>query len=190
MTQKRSYAAGFRDEFERAEQNERTWQAQRPDRHPSIHQVRAIENGGGKSFAALFRGVFEEALEKAASDQPDTKEAPALAYYGKGRPVIIDVEGTKKYVYSDGSIDRGSIVSPAVETRAFEIGAIATGVEQIAEDIPETDMARINAASFYGLHGQELDDFLAGMEAPEIPTPIGLGNVPADCDEQPQAQAA
>lgn len=189
MSHQKSEAARFNEAFERAEAK-RERAPQPPDRHPSIHQFRAIENGGGKSFAAVFRGIFEEALERSESGIPASREAPKLAYYEKGRPVIIDIEGIKKYVYSNGSIDMGSKVSPEVEKRAFEIGSIATEAERIVEEVPETDMARIGAADLYGLYGQELDEFLArGAETQATSEPISIE--PREVmGEQPQAQAA
>jgi hypothetical protein len=138
MASQKSDASRFRDSFEEAERREQDWNAEippaGPDRHPSIQTFRAIENGGGKSYAALFREVFEDALERAEAGLPsDRTEARPLAYYQKGRLVIIDVEGSKRYVYDDGSIDRGSTVSPEAEQRAFEIGVVAARVEVTAK---------------------------------------------------------
>jgi hypothetical protein len=150
MTSPKSDASRFRDSFEEAERREQDWNGETPpagpDRHPSIFEFRAVENNGEKSYAALFRQVFEAALERAEAGLPSqTKEARPLAYYEKGRPVIIDVEGSKRYVYDDGSIDRGSTVSPEVEERAFEIGTIASGVEVTAE--PEIAADNVEALS-------------------------------------------
>ncbi len=143
-----------------------------------------------KSFAARFREVFEAELARVETGQEENKEAPGLAHHGKGRPVIIDRNGEKKYVYSDGTIDQGSIVSPEVETRAFEIGSIATRAEQKTESITEPDMAQIGAVSLYGLHGQDLDEFLAGAEAPDTPSPMTPSRQQIAPSEQVEAQAA
>lgn len=192
MATQQSDASRFRDAFERAESTEREWQAGMPDRHPSIYQVRAIENGPGKSFAASFREVFEAALERAEAGLPSRPEqAQPLAYYDKGRPVIIEVDGAKRYVYDNGTIDRGSIVSEEVEARAFEIGSIATQAQHLSEGVPETDMSRIGAADLYGLYGEELDEHLAaGAGLADMPSPIALENGSSPASGQSEAQAA
>lgn len=143
-----------------------------------------------KSFAARFREVFEAELVRVETGQEENREAPGLAHHGKGRPVIIDQEGVKKYVYRDGTIDQGSIVSPEVEKRAFEIGAIASKAEQTAENVPGTDRAHIGAVSLYGLYGQDLDQFLTGDGAPDIPSPLALSRHQVAPPVQSGAQAA
>ncbi|HEX5456348.1 MAG TPA: hypothetical protein VFW77_03190, partial [Candidatus Saccharimonadales bacterium] len=66
MASQKSDASMFRDTFEQAEQREQEGNAETPqagpDRHPSIYEFRAIENGGNRSYASVFRRVFEEAL--------------------------------------------------------------------------------------------------------------------------------
>jgi hypothetical protein len=122
---------------------------------------------------------------------PASREAPKLAYREKGSPVIIDIDGTKKYVYSNGSIDTGSIVSSEVEERAFEIGSIAAQAERIVEEVAETDMGRVGAADLYGLHGEELDNHLAAVaEVTGMPSPIGIGSGDMTTTSQPHPQAA
>ena len=85
-----------------------------------------------KSYAARFRKVFETA-EAELLNPREKEQKRGLAHFGPGRPVITELNGQKRYVYEDGTVDERSIVSPEVEERAFEIGGVATKFEVILE---------------------------------------------------------
>lgn len=99
------------------------------------------------------------------------KDAQPLAHFAKGRPAVKRVDGELRYMYKDGTIDPRSTVSPEVEERAFEVESIDDLRQAKRGEVAEVsgkvavDEARIDAASMYGLHGQDLDDFLASPGA-------------------------
>ncbi|HEX5797244.1 MAG TPA: hypothetical protein VFX86_02545 [Candidatus Saccharimonadales bacterium] len=131
----KSFAARFREVFELAEQNGGVL--------PEMPEPRVSHS----DLASRFRKAFEAAEQGAGT----VKEAPSLAYYEKGVPLITAIEGIKRYVYANGTIDERSTVSPEVEARAFEIGIgnIATRAEMIDEEPktgPEEDLGAISVA--------------------------------------------
>lgn len=106
----KSYAAMFREVFEKAEQNGGV--------PPEISEPKPSY----QNLASRFRKVFEEAEQNVNIP----KEAPPLAYYARGVPVITAVGRIMRYVYADGAIDNRSTVSPEVKEKAYEIGGFAT----------------------------------------------------------------
>ena len=91
-----------------------------------------------KSYAARFRAVFEAAEQELLNPPRPVNQPRKLARGPEKQPVIKEVDGTNRYVYEDGTIDKGSIASPEVEERAYKIGGIATKIELIEE--PETEV--------------------------------------------------